>query len=93
MVGGPCPSTECWDYEVASNSCVLKDSCVKLDCGSIKMTMSVKEGVFAKDSGTVTGSQIDGEGYYNVECNLGDHTCETHFFSADVSVFIILHII
>ena len=49
------------------------------------MTMSVKEGVFAKDSDTVTGSSLDDEGYYNVECTLGDHNCETHSFSIDGS--------
>ena len=49
------------------------------------MTMSVKEGVFGDDSETVTGSSIDGDGYYTVECTLGDHTCESHSFSADGS--------
>ena len=48
------------------------------------MTMSVKQGVFADDSSTVTGSAIDSDDYYNVECNLGD-ACATHSFSADGS--------
>ena len=48
------------------------------------MTMSVKEGVFAEDSETVTGSSVDDDGYYNVECKLGD-ACETHSFSTDGS--------
>jgi len=48
------------------------------------MTMSVMQGVFADDSSTVTGVTIDSEGYYNVECNLGD-PCATHAFSTDGS--------
>ena len=58
---------------------------MKLDCGAAKMTMSVKEGVFAEDSETVTGSSVDSDGYYNVECTLGNHNCETHSFSKDGS--------
>lgn len=46
--------------------------------------MSVKEGVFGADSGTVTDSSIDEDGYFNVECNIGD-ACESHSFNADGS--------
>lgn len=78
----PCPSVDCWTYDADTKQCTLKSDCVKLDCGATKITMSVKEGVFADDSETVTGAVVDDDGYFNVECNLGDE-CETHSFSAD----------
>lgn len=48
----------------------------------MKITMSVKTGVFAAATTTVIDSVIDDDGYFNVECDLGT-TCETHAFSTD----------
>lgn len=39
------------------------------------MTMSVTDGVFADDSATVTGTTEDADGFYNVDCNIGDPGC------------------
>ena len=74
-----CPSERCWDYDVSSNRCSLKDKsleCSKLICGATTMSIEFSENLFGEQvrAFDLISDEYEGDYDYGLVCDLG--TCE-----------------